>query len=631
VEILPDGASALYGSDAVGGVVNFILREDFEGVETRLRAGAADGVDEYRASQAVGNSWDSGNFLASVEYFDRELLNASDRDFVPPTSLAGSLAPEVQNYSGLLTVQQQLGGAVNMFADVLYAKRESFNRAGRVTLNETTDTENVQGVGTLGVDWNFAGDWVAQLSGSYARNDIEQLLFNTSVTGLTNNLDRDSVFNIEAGELKADGTLFTLPGGNVRAALGIGYRNETYEDQSRNLRTGALTQNFDVDQTIRSAFGEVYVPMVGRDNAFSGVNRLELSLAGRYDDYSTAGSSFDPQAGLMWEPVGGLRLRARYNTSYKAPNLVDYSFSNNFGQAARIPVPGATTPQVVLSVGGIDVNSLAPQESESSSFGLEIAPESMPGFDVGINYYKIRYSGLIATPANGNPLVILANQAAFQDLIIRDPGVDVVNQFIGTARLGAGFLPSIPNFTPDLVDIIVDARRRNLSVVRAEGLDLATNYTFKVASSSVTLGLNGTYILNQEQQVSDASPEIETVDTIFNPPNWRARGFIGWQMQGWAANVFVNHTDSYVDNRSLLRPAVDSFTTFDTRLAYDFSKRFSSGVLSGLTVAFNAQNVLDEDPPRVAIAIANSAEAGFDATNADPLGRFISLEITKVW
>ena len=86
VEILTDGASALYGSDAVGGVVNFILREDFEGVETRLRAGAADGLNEYRASQALGNSWDTGNFVASVEYFQRDALDAADRDFVPSNS-----------------------------------------------------------------------------------------------------------------------------------------------------------------------------------------------------------------------------------------------------------------------------------------------------------------------------------------------------------------------------------------------------------------------------------------------------------------------------------------------------------------------------------------------------------------
>jgi outer membrane receptor protein involved in Fe transport len=632
VEILPDGASALYGSDAVGGVVNFILREDFEGVETRLRAGTADGVDEYRASQAIGNSWDTGNFLASLEYFDRDLLEASDRDFVPNTSLVGSLAPEVENYSAIVTVQQQLGGAVSVFADLLYANRDSFNQAGRVTFNEATDTENVQAVGTLGLNWNFAGDWVAELSGSYARNDIDQVLFNTTAAGAPNNLGRDMVFDVEAGELKLDGSLFTLPGGTVRAALGAAYRNESYRDLSKSLQNGAVTQTFDVDQSIRSAFGEVYVPLVGKDNAVSGVQRLELSLAGRYDDYSTSGSSFDPTAGLMWEPVSGLRLRGRYSTSYKAPNLVEYTFASNFGQGGTFTIPGTTTPLQALFLSGIDVDSLAPQESESSSFGLEIAPESMPGFDVAFNYYKIRYSNSVATPANGVGATILTNQAFYQDLITFDPSPDQVNQAVALARLGRGFFPA-PTFNLNNVDVIVDARRRNLSVVRAEGLDLSTTYTFKVASSSVTLGASGTYVMNQEQQITDASPAIDVVDTIYNPTRLRARGFVGWQMQGWAANLFVNHTDSYIDNRLLTRPTVDSYTTLDTRLAYDFSQRFRSGALSGVTVAFNVQNVLDEDPPPVTVITTGvgTADPGFDSVNADPLGRFISLEITKVW
>ncbi|WP_153067123.1 TonB-dependent receptor [Steroidobacter cummioxidans] len=632
VEILPDGASALYGSDAVGGVVNFILRDDFEGAETRLRAGTADSTNEYRASQAVGNSWGSGNFIASVEYYQRDLLLATDRDFIPNAVRLGSIAPEDENYSALLTGRQTLGGSVSMFLDALYTRRDSFNRGGRIDLNETTQNDNDQAVATLGVDWNVAGDWQIELAGSYARNEIDQFLSNSSLTGVNNNVLRNTLFTIEGAEMKADGSLFSLPGGSVRAAIGVGYRSETYEELSVFQRTGATSFAIDVDQNIKSAFGEVYVPFVGKDNAITGVQALELSLAGRYDDYSSAGSSFDPQAGVMWEPVGGLRLRARYGTSYKAPNLVDYTLSSNLAQAGPTNLPGRP---YLLQVGGIDVDSLRPQESESSSFGLELMPVSLPGFVASLNYYKIRYDNLVATPANGNAGVILANPAAYQDIIFNNPSVDLVNQFIAIGRQGRGFaalnavgMPD-PNFTPSMVTVIVDGRRRNLSLVRAEGVDLATQYEFKVGSSSLFFGLNGTYILNQEQQVTATSPEIDTVDTIYNPPDWRARGFVGWRMQGWSANVFVNHTDAYIDNRLVTRPTVDSYTTIDARVAYDFSARFNRGFLSGLSVALSAQNLADKDPPPV--ALVTTTDVGFDATNADPLGRFISLEISKSW
>ena len=61
VEIVPDGASAIYGSDAVAGVVNIIPRLDFTGAETRLRVGTADGdSQEVQASQLLGARWSGG-------------------------------------------------------------------------------------------------------------------------------------------------------------------------------------------------------------------------------------------------------------------------------------------------------------------------------------------------------------------------------------------------------------------------------------------------------------------------------------------------------------------------------------------------------------------------------------------
>lgn len=635
VEILPDGASALYGSDAVGGVVNFILRDDFEGAETRVRAGVADGTDEYRVSQAVGNAWNSGNGLVSIEYFKRDLLAASDRDFVPSTVLVPALLPKTDTYSAMLTGKQDLTGAVSLFTDVLYSKRET-EGAGRVNLAETYESDNTQVAATLGLDWKVGADWQIQLSGSYAENDTEQLVNGTLLPGLplTSNL-ANYTSDTQSTELKADGTLFTLPGGNVSVALGTAYRSESYEELGRDQASGLILSAQDVDQDITSAFAEVYVPFFGESNAISGVNRLELSLAGRYDDYSTAGSSFDPQAGLMWEPVKGFRLRARYGTSYKAPNLLDYNLTFN-SALALAGVPLGPTPLDLLLVNGNAVESLRPQESESASFGLEFTPESITGLAVSLNYYKIRYANFVATPADA--LTILGDPATYGGLIINNPSVDQVNRFIGIGQLGQGFIPinfdGTPNlgFTPGDVDVIVDGRRRNLSRLSTSGVDLASEYSFPAGQGRIFLGVGGTYVLNRDQQVTASAAEIDTADTIYNPPSWRARGFVSWQLQGWSANLFVNHVDAYVDNRVTTPPAqsrIDSLTTLDTRVAYDFSSRFNTGFLSGFSVALSAQNLLDEDPPRVNVGV--SFDLGFDPINADPLGRLIALEFIKTW
>lgn len=82
IEVLPDGASALYGSDAIAGVVNIILKTEFEGSETLLRGGSAvGGASEKLFSQTFGTAWESGKFLASYQYSTRSNLMGSDRSY----------------------------------------------------------------------------------------------------------------------------------------------------------------------------------------------------------------------------------------------------------------------------------------------------------------------------------------------------------------------------------------------------------------------------------------------------------------------------------------------------------------------------------------------------------------------
>lgn len=82
IEVLPDGASALYGSDAVAGVVNIIPRSEVEGVETSARLGLADGLTEWQADALAGHHWSSGSFLIGYEFYRRGALAAADRPYV---------------------------------------------------------------------------------------------------------------------------------------------------------------------------------------------------------------------------------------------------------------------------------------------------------------------------------------------------------------------------------------------------------------------------------------------------------------------------------------------------------------------------------------------------------------------
>jgi outer membrane receptor protein involved in Fe transport len=84
VEVLADGASAAYGADAVAGVVNLILRDNFEGAETSVRFGATSGggASERAFSQLLGASWQTGQIMGAYEYRARDELNVLDRPFL---------------------------------------------------------------------------------------------------------------------------------------------------------------------------------------------------------------------------------------------------------------------------------------------------------------------------------------------------------------------------------------------------------------------------------------------------------------------------------------------------------------------------------------------------------------------
>ena len=89
VELVTDGASALYGSDAVAGVVNILLRTDFEGLESDIRLGSVTSghARDVQLSQTAGARWADGAALMSYEYQRRTALRSADRRFASSADL----------------------------------------------------------------------------------------------------------------------------------------------------------------------------------------------------------------------------------------------------------------------------------------------------------------------------------------------------------------------------------------------------------------------------------------------------------------------------------------------------------------------------------------------------------------
>ena len=167
VEVLADGASSVYGSDAVAGVVNFITRRGVEGVEASVQGGSGDGYSTVNAGILGGTVWDDGSFLISYNYSDRDNLEAVDRDYIradqtprggrnftpnrcgpasitigtttyytpystpgvvagdcDPSLHADVLASETRN-SIFSTIEQGVGDRLTLTADFIYSKRDN--------------------------------------------------------------------------------------------------------------------------------------------------------------------------------------------------------------------------------------------------------------------------------------------------------------------------------------------------------------------------------------------------------------------------------------------------------------------------------------------------------------------------
>lgn len=82
VEVVLDGGSALYGSDAVGGVINFVTRRHFDGLEVDARYGLADDYHSFNGNLTLGKTWSTGSAYVSYSYAYRDDVLGRDRDYI---------------------------------------------------------------------------------------------------------------------------------------------------------------------------------------------------------------------------------------------------------------------------------------------------------------------------------------------------------------------------------------------------------------------------------------------------------------------------------------------------------------------------------------------------------------------
>jgi iron complex outermembrane receptor protein len=741
IDILPDSASAIYGADAVGGVVNFVLRDKFDGAETILRGGSGirGDLQEYLVSQTLGKTWDGGHGLIAFEYYDRGALPAADRAYatsdlqpfgggdyntiltnpgniIDPLTRQTWAIPSGQNGTHLTAAEltagtqnlqslfrdreiipkqerwtlygsgrQEFGERFSLFTDFLLGHRrasEEFGGLGAEFVVPNTNPFYVNPSGTaapvvaaynfaddlgpltehagidtlnatVGLDFDAGAAWSVSTYASYVREKQNQLesgeinpnalalaladpnpltAFNPFGDGSNTNAATLATLGtdyslwldsqVKTVDLTADGPVGKIAGVPLKLAVGSAWREEIYSTTVITPGIGGSAGNdHNADRNIVSAFAQLVAPVVSQQDAIAGINTLVFSAAGRYENYTSYGGSTTPKYSMVWSPLRGISFRGTWSRSVRPPSLVDLDASHNGAAILAVPdaaVPGGMTTALFWSGGNANVG---PERAQSWTAGLDLTPDIAPGLTVGLTYFRTRFKDRIqATPYSPSILT----DPAYSTVVTQNPSAARISYVCNHGVYTQGTVAQCAS-TP--VGMLVDLRVRNLGALLTDGIDFNTNYQVPTPLGQLKFGLNGTYLRDFSEAQTPDQPLTSLLNTQNEPINLRLRASTGWGYHEWSTLLAANFTNSYRDTASIPQRRVDSWTTIDLQLRYDFSDDASSW-LRGMSVELNARNLFNVDPPFLNNQVTY---IGYDQENADPYGRLLSLQLRKRW
>lgn len=633
VEVVADGSSALYGSDAVGGVANIILRRDYEGLETTARIGAAtEGGDVQQQYSLVGGQrWSSGGFMLTLDHEFQTPIRADQRDYTRDYDPSLYLTSRIKQTSAILGAHQQIGPTLSFIVDGTLMKRDSRQQ------NPFTTTEDVHidGAVTRASVRSYSlsptiradlGPWQANVGGTLAdsRSLLNASNYTSGVPRVGRLLYEDK---LKGAEATAEGPLFRLPGGDARLALGAGLRAISLHSRRNILNASAFVSSSEFTERRRTqfAYGEVSLPLVGPELTLPMVYRLTLSGALRYEHWNGIAGVTTPKLGAIYQPVPDVSFRATWGKSFKIPTLQQV---NEAQEAILIPgfifspLPQPDGAPVLFLTGGSP--NLRPERATTWSASAQVQPHFVPGLDLRATYFSIDYRDRLSSPFT-SVLSALYNPL-YDDFITYNPSADAVNALIASIPGGLINQTGAP-FDPAGVGAIIDASLRNSERQRIHGVDLDGNYRIDLGSAGKLQLTGSASYLQSDQQLSAGQPFLPLAGTIFHPPHWRGRGGTIWDVRGQTLSAFVNYVGSNTDNVLANPLRVGAFTTID--LTAILRANHQSGPLQGVELRLSALNVLNQRPHRIRIVFPG--EVPYDSTNESPVGRFLGASIRKVW
>jgi iron complex outermembrane recepter protein len=629
IEIVTDGASAIYGSDAVGGVVNIIMRTKFDGAETRAQYGSvSDGsMHNVQIGQTVGNEWTGGSGVLSYQYFDQTPLSAASRDYLHSVPLPFDLLPEQVQQAVFANVDQEISAGFNIHGDAIYSHRSTnsiFTNGDPIDGYSTSvnpdkiDSYSV----SLGSTVKLPRQSELAVMATYSESDTSQQSFLAPSPSPLQFVTKtkSAVISVDAN---FDGVLASIPAGSIRYAVGVQYRKESFGNTFLFPTTNNM---FYPSRDVDAGYIELHVPVIGQNSSSHGDPVLELTVADRGEHYTDFGSTNNPQIGLIWKALPSVAMRGTYGTSFKAPLLSELNPVPS--QVAAFPntlfnsVPGETIPNTLLVYGGNP--NLTPEKARVWTVGLDFKPPEVDGLTTKLTYYDIVFTDeIIVAGASVCSCDAFVDEAFLGPGIVqRNPPRSLIQQLISEPTYLNPF-----NVDPATIAAIFDSRSMNLSAVKTRGLDFGFGYKRTILGTGIDTGIDGGYIFTYDNQFTSVAPVTSVLNTTYNPVNLKLRARALATRGPLSGGAYINFTNAYSDNNVVPYGHVSSWTTADAVVTYEFG---SPGArFYGVTAALSVINLTDRAPPYVFNPFGYPIT--YDGANANALGRYISLRLQKRW
>jgi iron complex outermembrane receptor protein len=560
IEVLQDGAAAQYGTDAIAGVVNIILKKNAAGGGVNVTGGGYmdEGGGTGDASANIGfapSDTSFVNFTAEGRTHDRSDRSGIDPRVVDPGKVASlpqlldapgypylnHIQGDAAYHTGIaaLNAGMSIGDTMQAYGNATYGQKnahsyENYRMPDRIPRiyplgfnPEEQAKEKDFGI-TAGLKGKLADVWNWDLSTTYGKDDVEINTINSGNVALYNDTG-DTPTDFHAGDFISSQWTTTADLNRdfevglfspLNIAVGVEHRRETYEikpgDPASRYKEGAqsfpgfaLTDAGSHDRDNNA----VYV-----DFAASPIEKLQMDIAGRYEDFSDFGNTSIGKISGRYDFTESFALRSTFSTGFRAPTLAEeyYSATNVGPTSAFVQLP-PNAPAAAL----VGINGLKPEKSRNFSVGF--VTHVFPKVVATLDAYQINIDDRVVGSGSLYGVGGAVNSQAVSDAIAANGNVlDPTVTFQGISIFSNG----------------LDTRTR--------GVELVTTYPGEYGFGRVDWSLAANYNETEVTRIAP-SPAQLVPQTFFDPtaisnledasPKYRGVLTAAWSLDRFSATV----------------------------------------------------------------------------------------------